>query len=198
MNKYKDEVSASVGVSASRAPDKGERWVARTIYAVLALLVLGMIVITVFLTIPNNDFEYTNGEMTVDTEEFTSDGIPVVRVLEPAVFNIDFCNWGVNTETQRFLDLYLPLDEEITDPKDFSRVGSFWLAPVKTYNGDIGRVAGCLTDVPQEVLFPRYPDQDRYYKFRLSTSWRVNSIRIDTDSVKSELFYYASEGSEIP
>ena len=94
-------------------------------------------------------------------------------------FNASFCNEGVNTETQRFMDLYLEIDGEL------KRGGAFDLPGVRSFSADIGR-SGCFENVPQPVIVPDYVEPGQY-RFRIITKWSFAGFDRQTE-VESELF----------
>ena len=164
-------------------------------YCVLfvVMFLIGLAAWVTWLSVkPNSDFSFEK-PFEVISEETTSDGIPVVRVSDPLLLEISFCNFGVNTETRRFMDLHgmLPDSDELV------ALGAFELDPVQTFSGTIDRNVGCL-EVEQPVNLPDSLDADVFYKFRNDTSWRVNAIRVDSEEESSELFYYASDDAVLP
>lgn len=172
------------------------RWAGRTAFVLIAAVGALALWLILSLALPNKDFRYPNDNMTVVSNETTSQGIPVVRSDDPLVINLDFCNNGTNTQTDRNMDLYAAVDRKL--PEEISRVGSFELPYVQSFAGDINREPGCVEDVDQPVNLPDYLDQNSFYTFRITTSWRVNAIRIDEDSITSEIFYLAEPDAVLP
>ena len=142
------------------------------VQVVAFILVLVALVVTLTMIWPSNAVSF--GDWEVQNEGTVKD---VLRL------NIDFCNEGVNTHTHRYMDLY---DGD-------RRLGSFQLPDVFGYKGTLDEPSECFTDVPQEIIIPRYVE-DGEYRFRVITEWKVNGLSERSVEAVTEQFVLDRSG----
>ena len=160
------------------------------------LLMVGYILVQVW---PYNDVEITV-EGDILTQEYTSDGIPVIRASEFGAdlrYSIDYCNSGVDVRTVRWLDSYGPFDT-VTDIKnDLDDFSSSRFLSETLYPATEGGT-GCFEDLEVVVTIGNGPPTDVYYRLSTTTYYYPNFLaKVELNS-SLELFYYASEGADIP
>jgi hypothetical protein len=165
------------------------------ILAIAAAICL-ILIILFALTWPYDKFSY--GEPgKLKTDEFTSEGIPVVRQGERIVWDQPFCNRGVDTLSNRWADIYGQANDAgfatIAPANKEERVASFEVPAIIFY----GYQDLCGTTEVFAIL-PNYITPGAYYRFRIQTSYEANPLREITSTTTTELFLLLEQGQAIP
>ena len=191
------------GLAVTRRSDeqpieKQNKWGMRVSIALLVVSFAMVILWALAVTWPYDKFSY--GEVgQVKTEEFTSEGIPVIRAGEPVTWDQDYCNFEANPTTSiRWADIYgdatasgfVDLEGEVSIE---DRVASFEVPAIEFY----GYQNGCETTEVFAIL-PDYVTPGSYYKLRIETSYSANPIRRPVSEASTHLFLYIDKDAPVP
>lgn len=159
----------------------------------LVAIAIAMSVALYWLVRPYDDLtiESVNNGHIINATEFTEAGVPIIRRAGAIRFDIDVCNNGVSTRTQRWMDSPSAgshSDILIEDSDD--AITSFGVSPVLFENH-----ASFCGEVPVVLFVPIYMETDRIYTLRYVTTYRPNPLRTVTVSFESEPFYLAPDPS---
>ena len=171
-------------------------WMFRISMTIIGVVLASTVIFTVAQIAPYSDVTVTwTSELEVD--EFTSEGVPVLREGEPYTYSIDYCNNGHAIRTVRWLDSFGSVDQvtNIDSPANIvssSRLLSETLYP--TYP----EATGCFDDLEVRVQLGLQINTGVYYSLRTVSSYRPNFLHEEVYENRSELFYYAEEGAELP
>ena len=163
-------------------------------------LIVGFVIFSVLFTIAQV-WPYTDVKVewisALEADEFTSNGVPVLREGDDYTYTIDYCNDGHAIRTIRWLDSYGSVDQitNIDSPEETvssSRFLSETIFPI--YPEAIGCFEGLEVSVPLGFQL----NTGVYYVLRTVSSYRPNILHEESYETRSELFYYAAEGQELP
>lgn len=149
---------------------------------------------------PYNDLVYAEGERSlIGVTERTSEGVPVVRQGQPLRWEVPFCNRGVNTYSERWMDIYGKATEsgfvDTTSHPDV-RTASFGVPPVVFWAKDAGQSECGEAEV--YAIIPSYVAPGSFYRFRVVSSYEPNPIRTVNVTSETELFFYAGVDDGTP
>ena len=177
----------------NKRPSKPLSWAA---YFVMGLILLALVLVLVasFLMVRPYNLANIDQPSTLITEEFTSDGIPVVRVASPINYTTSFCNDGVDITTVRFVDSYDSVEATEHAFEFAGRTSSFLVGFSTFYANE----PGCVNNRNVKVTLPLFVAPNAYYKLRTDNSYDPNPLRTIVNTTETELFYLAIQGSELP
>lgn len=159
-----------------------------------ATIITGLYIVAQVWPYSDVTVEWVGG---LDTDEYTSDDIPVIREGESIDYTINYCNTGVDIRTFRWLDSYGSVDQvtNIDAPDDL--VSSSRLL-FETYYPiyDVG--TGCFDDLKVSVQLGFQINTGVYYSLRSISSYKPNFLHQEHYETKSPIFYYAAEDEELP
>ena len=167
-------------------------------FAAAVLVIAGIfgVFAILLMTYPYDNFSY--GEVgPIITDEYTSDGIPVVRLRDELRWNQQYCNKGASpTVSLRWLELYgnsqdagfVNLEDSTDEP----------LLGVSVPTVEFFAEQNVCETAEVFSYMPRYLSAGGYYKFRIETSYKPNPIRTITESTETELFLLLREGDPVP
>ena len=174
-------------------------WLARFVLLFLAIIVAWSAVLGYWMLRPYD--EVTLGPRgPIQTEEFTTEGVPVVRVGQAITYEQPFCNEGpTDTRVERWLDVYGAYVG--FDPDTTERSVSFDVPGLTTYGAATDPDREECIVVTSRALIPDYIYPGAVYALRLSISYDPNPVRtvvINPAFEDSHLFLYLPEGAPIP
>ena len=196
MNQDDDDSGLAIRREADEDSIGDHRWGLR---ATVGLLVIASTIVGLWalaLLWPYADFSY--GEVgPIQTDEYTSEGIPVVRFGQPIRWEQHYCNFEANPTTSiRWADIYGQASGSgfVQTEEDLEvRTASFAVPAIVFY----GYQNACdVTDV--FAVLPGYVTTGSYYRLRIETSYKANPIREPVSEAVTDLFLYLDEGEEIP
>lgn len=179
-------------------PGKRRWW---NIFAI-AIIVVSIILTSIWIIVrlwPYNDVS-VKWEGGIEAEEWTSEGIPVIRSSEYGGYlhyKLDYCNTGVDVRTVRWLDSYGPEGSapDLNPPRDAvssSRFVSETFYPIT----EVG--VGCFENLEVEVRMPHGPPTGVYYRMRSVSTYYPNFLAEVDYTTYSDLFYFAEGDEELP
>ena len=144
--------------------------------------------------------QITMGHRTpIQTEEYTSSGVPVIRKGQAVRWSQDFCNDGTRDATvHRWLDIhgqYSVFDEIEEQPAISWAIGD-----VRIYGANIIET-GCQVDTTSNQIIPDYIHTGLLYQVRLVVAYDVNAIKSTTASTHyqpDQTFLYLDVDAPIP
>lgn len=171
-------------------------WMFRISMAIIGASLLFSVIFTIAQVWPYNDVS-VEWISALEVDEFTSDGVPVLREGEPYTYTIDYCNDGHSIRTIRWMDSYGSVDQitNIDSPEgtvSSSRFLSETIFPIYP------EAIGCFEDLQVSVPLGFQLNTSVYYVLRTVSSYRPNILHEESYETRSELFYYAAEGAELP
>lgn len=133
--------------------------------------------------------ESVNNGHIINATEFTRAGVPVIRRAGAITFNIDVCNKGVSTYTERWMvspSAGSHSDTLVADSEDAET--SFGISPVIfTNNAEFCGV------IPVIMFVPVSMETDRIYTLRYVTTYSPNPLREVEVIFESEPFFLAPD-----
>lgn len=174
----------------------GEHW-RQAIAMIVIFAGIGMMVTYgVANVIPYDDARAEwDGELITDEE--TSAGVAVIRVGEMLQYRIDFCNEGVDILAERWFDSFGDVSETADIPRTDDELSS------STYDTDTffpitESATGCFDDILITQPVSPFISPGAYYSVRNETTFYPNFLAEGHFSNRSELFYYAEVGEDLP
>lgn len=135
----------------------------------------------------------------IQTEEYTSSGVPVIREGQPVMWSQDFCNDGSRDAiVYRWIDVHGQYS--VFDDIDPQPAISFTIGQVQIY-GDTLRETGCQTDTAIAQTIPGHIRTGSLYQLRNIVAYDVNAVKSATASTHyqpDQTFLYLDVDAPIP
>lgn len=173
-------------------------WAARLAFAALILILAFLGLIIHWLVYPYDSFVISEPGPII-TDEFTSNGIPIIRVGEDLLYTTNFCNEGVDTIVFRRADVhgfyFGPDGQPATFDKDNDVISaSYGLSQIDFFNSD----PTCVEDFVINVRLPNDLPVGAYYSLRNDNMYNPNPLREIVETSETEVFLYVEEGTKAP
>ena len=179
-------------------PSTSFTWLSRITGMIMALALCFLLVVVYWLTVPYSDIELGDRGPII-TEEFTSDGVPVVREGSPIMYEQRFCSTGIGSTVNRWMDVYGPYTG--VPAAELKRSVSFEI-PRVVVEADIEPSGDLRCDtVTSREPIPDYINAGAVYAFRIEVSYHPNPMRTVTVSggtTAEDRFLYLPIGAPIP
>ena len=177
-------------------PSRGVKIFGAVVWVALTLIIFVVVSFTLAQIWPYNDASI---ELTSDikSDEYTSDGVPVIYPEEILHYTADLCNYGVDIYATWWLDSYgpvLPGTGNLDIPQRFRSNSEQIRSTVFYQREDLG----CIHDVEVITPIPVETQTGIYYALRTENKYRPNPLTEVNNVVETNLFYYAEPGQEIP
>lgn len=177
-------------------PSRGLKIFGAVIWVGLTLIIFISVTFTLAQVWPYNNASI---ELTSDIESdtYTSDGVPVVYPDELLEYTADLCNYGVDIYATWWLDSYgpvLPGTGNLDIPARL-RSNSEQIRSTIFYQR---QNLGCIQDVEVITPIPVETQTGIYYSLRTENKYQPNPLTEVNNVVETNVFYYAEEGQEIP
>lgn len=172
----------------------GERWALRAAITLTAIVVviLGANLALFFPPLwPQLEIDQPSDLIT---DEFTSDGYPVVRVGAPIEYTTSLCNDGVDVTSVRFFGSHdTPLSApDLLPPTEEAGTTIFMSEEEIEVDQSF-----CREDIPVSVDV-RGSFDEGYWSLITENSYNANFAMRRTERTQTEIFYLLPVGAEIP
>ena len=166
-------------------------------FSIFGIIILGILVWATMMLWPYDSIVV--GEYgPIITDEYTEDGLPVVREGAVLSYEVEVCSDGSPVRTERWADLYGPFDgadgEEIIAFDGVTPTSSRLSETLEFPERDD---SGCATNVAR-VELPEELREGSVYAIRNITSYRPNPVRIVENENSTEPFLLLAPGEKIP
>ena len=172
------------------------RFSARVAFALLLITFAFLGVLIYWLVYPY-DRDIISEPSDFLVEEFTSDGIPVIRKGEPLRYTTDICSAGVSSTVSREALIYGQWQDLNGDTRADSNAGviaSFSLSEIQLFiDSDI-----CVEDFLVQIELPNDLPTGNFYSIKNVSTFQPNPVRTISSINQTQIFLYLKQGESIP
>jgi len=163
-------------------------WIARVSF--LALLVtLFFLGLLLYWSIKGYNYYEIMNSGDIIANEYTSQGIPVVREGDKVSYPVEFKNTGIDTTSIREAKIFGNIATGLIQEP----IAAFSLANISFFNDEPTQQETLV-----EVGLPANLPENSYYTIHTTTEYKPNPIRVVGVESETEKFLYLSSDAEIP
>lgn len=196
------------------------------VFGAFIWVILTFIIFTIMTYVLAQVWPYDNASIElredIQSDVFTSQGIPVIYQDQPIMYEVDICNKGTDIFATWWLDAYGPvlpgtMNFDISqDDLAFSDEDSYDPVRPRIENLDIpigdrtfseqfrstiyyqDEASNCVENVQVVTSIPVETQTGIYYAIRTDNVYKPNILAKVNNVVTTGLFYYTTRGQEIP
>ena len=195
----KDAIKANTGFNEDYATARYTRkfrFSARIAFGLLLITFAFLGLLIYWLVYPYNA-DIISEPSDFITEEFTSDGVPVIRKGEPLQYTTDICSSGVSSTINREALIHGQWQDADGDVRADSNAGviaSFSLSEIQLFiENDV-----CIEDFLVQIELPNDIPTGNFYSIQNVSTFRPNPVRTVTSIGETQIFMYIDQDQDLP